>query len=60
MGKLMDWLAFEAIPRAIERSPVRRLPYPMRVAVAIPILIVLAILVALLALIVGLLRLPPA
>jgi hypothetical protein len=54
MGKLMGWLAFEAIPRAIERSPVRRLPYPMRVAVAIPILI------ALLAVIVGLLRLPPA
>ena len=56
----MDWLAFEAIPRAIERSSVRQLPYPVRIAIAIPILIALAILVVLLALIVALARLLPA
>jgi hypothetical protein len=51
MGKLLDWLAFEAMPLAIERSPVRRLPHPVRVVFAISLLIALAVVFALFALI---------
>src|SRR6267143_1072562 len=60
MGKVADWLAFEAIPRAIERSRIRRLPYPVRVAIAIPLLITLVVGFALLALLVAAPLLLPA
>jgi len=59
MGKFLDWLAFEAMPRAIERSPVRRWPYPVRVAVAILILVAVVIVFALFALIVAVPRFLP-
>jgi hypothetical protein len=49
MGKLLDWLAFEAIPKAVEKSPVRQWPYPVRVTVAIFILAAIVIVFVLLA-----------
>jgi len=54
VGKLADWLYFDAVRTAIDKSaPIRRLPYATRVIIAIPLFLIIAAALAVAALVMG-------